>query len=79
MPWATASARVAAPSLPRIEATWNFAVWSEMLSWLAISLLPDRRPAFAGLRVRGASEARPVRFRRGREVISAACGSRGDR
>src|ERR1700738_2345609 len=43
MPRATASVRVAAPSLPRMAATWNLAVWSEILRRAAISLLA--RPA----------------------------------
>ena len=45
MPIATASARVEAPSLPRMEATWNLAVWSEMASRAAISLFPSPLPS----------------------------------
>src|SRR6202166_3474002 len=39
MPRATASVRVAALSLPRMAATWNLAVWSEIWRRAAISLL----------------------------------------
>ena len=39
MPIATASARLAASIFSRIAATWNLAVWSEMFSLPAISLL----------------------------------------
>ena len=41
----TASVRLAAPSLPPIDATWNFTVWSEMPSRAAIALLdrPSRQ------------------------------------
>ena len=34
----TASVRLAAPSFPMMEATWNFTVWSEMPRREAISL-----------------------------------------
>ncbi len=40
-PKATASVLLAAPSLPRMDATWNFTVCSEIASRAAISLFPS--------------------------------------
>ena len=40
MPMVTASVRVAAPSLSRMELMWNLTVWSEMPRRAAISRLP---------------------------------------
>src|SRR5258705_8010320 len=57
MPMETASAREAAPSLPRMEATWNLTVCSEIFSFAAISLLPtpeaSRRSTSLSRGVRG--------------------------
>jgi len=41
MPRATASVLLAAPSLPRMDATWNLTVCSEIVSRVAISLFPS--------------------------------------
>src|SRR5258708_6511287 len=67
MPMETASAREAAPSLPRMEATWNFAVCSEIFSFAAISLLPrpeaSRRSTSLSRGVRGSGNSSAVAVR----------------
>src|SRR5216683_5445007 len=56
MPIVTASVRLPAPSLDRIEATWNFAVWVEMPSLEAMALLPSPSASMPST-----STSRPVR------------------
>src|SRR5713226_4080008 len=74
MPRATASARVAAPSLPRMAATWNLAVWSEILRRAAISLLARPAASICRTRARGGLAARGVR--RGAATLATRLGRR---